>query len=85
MMLKVFPRLLLAHWGIIFGALVRGQIVAVIKGLFMSGVLSVVKMFERHKIQKQKTVSLDYINSIIIHDLPSNARKLRKLRSLFLR
>ena len=35
---------------------------------------------ERHRIQKSRTASDEYIWSMIIHDLPPNARALRRLR-----
>ena len=38
---------------------------------------------ERWKIQKQRTATNDYINSVILHDLPPDQTGLRKFRKLF--
>jgi GT2 family glycosyltransferase len=80
LMPKIWPRLVLAWSGILFSALRRGQWGPVLKAIAMGTLLWPKKLFERHKIQKHRKVSPDYINSIIIHDLPPNARKLRALR-----
>jgi len=39
------------------------------------------KLVERRRIQKTRTVEAAYIWSIMLHDLPPNARRLRSLRS----
>ncbi len=83
MMSKVWPRLFIAHWAIIIRALLRLQLVPVIKGLVMSVLLWPKILIERRKIQKHKKVTADYIYSIIDHQPPPNATKLRKLSQLF--
>jgi hypothetical protein len=35
---------------------------------------------QRYEIQQKRAVPVSYIDSIIMHDLPPNARKLRNLR-----
>jgi GT2 family glycosyltransferase len=76
-------RYLLAH--ILFSgkALLRGQIRAVISGNARAFYLLLKKIPERIRIQRKRTVSNDYIWSIISHDLPPNARALRKVRRVF--
>jgi hypothetical protein len=39
------------------------------------------KLVQRYKIQKYRKVSVDYIDSLIVHDLPPNAHNLRSLRA----
>ena len=73
-------RFYIAYFSFIFSAISRGQIVPVLKGFFVSLVLMPKKLFERHKIQSKMKVSPEYIWSIMTHDLPPNATKLRKLR-----
>ena len=80
LMPKVWPRLVVAYTGFVIAALGRGQFTPVLKGLLMGTVLWPKKLIERHKIQKMRVVSAKYISSIITHDLPPNATRLRKLR-----
>ena len=77
---KVGIRFYIAYFSFIFSAFSRRQIVPVLKGFFVSLVLMPKKLFERHKIQSKMKVSPEYIWSIMTHDLPPNATKLRKLR-----
>jgi len=80
LMPKVWPRLVLAYLSIALRALLRGQFYAFFKGTAMGTILWPKKLVERHKIQKNRKVSVEYINSIITHDLPPNAHNLRTLR-----
>lgn len=82
-LLHVWPRMVLAFWLFAFKALLRGQILAVLKAIIMGPALWPKKLVERHRIQKSAKVSSKYIWSMMIHDLPPNARALRKLRSLW--
>ena len=55
----------------------------VIEGLFVSVIFMPKKLIQRHKIQSSAKVSPEYIWSIMTHDLPPNAIKLRKIRSFY--
>lgn len=77
---KVLPRFVLAYSSIYFSALARGQFGPATKGLAMSIWLWPKKLFQRWQIQSGRKVSTGYIESILIHDLPPNAHKLRRLR-----
>ncbi|MGH7156950.1 MAG: glycosyltransferase family 2 protein [Candidatus Saccharimonadales bacterium] len=81
LMPKIWLRLALAYTAIAGRALSRGQVGPVLKGWLMSNVLWLKKIPERNRIQRSRKVSIDYINSIITHDLPPNAGKLRTLRA----
>lgn len=83
LILRVFPRFVLVYFSICVSALSRGLFMPVFKGVFMSIILLPKKLAQRNKIQRRRKVSVDYINSIITHDLPPNAHKLRGLRKLF--
>lgn len=63
-------------------AILRGQFVPATKGALRSVALLPKKLRERRIIQRSKTVSTNYIRSIIVWDLPPNAANLRKLRRL---
>lgn len=76
----VLPRFILAYLLFIASGLQRRQFMAVIRGVGVSLLLLPKKLAERHRIQHSKTVSATYINSILTHDLPPNARRLRSLR-----
>ena len=80
---KIWPRLVLAYCGLVVSALSRGQFGPVLKGLAMGTILWPKKLAQRYKIQQKRTVSVSYIDSIIMHDLPPNARKLRNLRAIW--
>lgn len=79
----VWPRMVFAFWLFAGRAVLRGQIVAVIKGVAMGPVLWLKKLLERRRIQKSAKVSGKYIWSMMVHDLPPNAHALRKLRSFW--
>ncbi|HET7529293.1 MAG TPA: glycosyltransferase family 2 protein [Candidatus Saccharimonadales bacterium] len=81
LMPKVWPRLVMAYGGILLSALRRGQFGPVLKATIVGTVLWPKKLVQRHKIQKNRKVPVSYIASIITHDLPPNADKLRGLRS----
>lgn len=78
---KVWPRLVLAYSGLVVSALSRGQVGPVLKGLVVGTVLWPKKLVQRYQIQQKRKVSVEYIDSMIVHDLPPNAAKLRRLRA----
>lgn len=59
----------------------RGQLWPALKGSLVGGWLLLNSWPERRRIQKTRKVSDEYIWSIITHDLPPNASKLRALRA----
>jgi GT2 family glycosyltransferase len=80
LMLRIFPRFVLAYFMIWGRAISRGQIWPSTKGVLMSILFWPKKLAQRRKIQKNRKVPAGYINSIITHDLPPNAHNLRRLR-----
>ena len=80
---SMLPRFIIAYSAIVFSALAKGKFLAVGKGIIMMLVLMPKKIIQRHKIQKSKTVSVDYVKSIITYDLPTNAHNLRQVRLIF--
>jgi GT2 family glycosyltransferase len=80
LMPKVWPRLVLAYIGLVVSALSRGHIGPVLKALAVGTILWPKKLVQRYEIQQKRAVPVSYIDSIIMHDLPPNARKLRNLR-----
>jgi GT2 family glycosyltransferase len=83
LMLKVFPRFVLAYFAFYFSAFARGEEWPATKGMLVSIYKWPKKLVERYRIQKRRKVSVDYIESILVHDLPPNAHKLRRLRSVW--
>jgi GT2 family glycosyltransferase len=79
--IKILPRFIFAYTSLVLSALARGQLWPVIKGQWVYVFKFPKKLWQRRHIQKNRTVSNEYIWEIIIHDLPPNARKLRDLRS----
>jgi GT2 family glycosyltransferase len=82
LMPTIFPRFFIAHMSIVLSSLAKGKFWPVFKGIFVAFWLFPKKLAERHKILKSRKVPVDYIKSIITYDLPPNADKLKKVRSV---
>lgn len=80
---KVGRRLFLAQSLFFARAISRGQGWSALKGTLRGSYLLIKKRTERKKVQASRTVSDDYVWSILVHDLPANARSLRKMRHLW--
>lgn len=78
-------RLTIARTLFLLRAITRKQGLMALKGDVAATKLIIRKRAERKRIQAMKTVSDDYIWSIIVHDLPPNATALRKIRKPFMR
>ena len=78
-------RLALAQTLFFGRAVTRGQGWAACKGVCKAWYLLIKKTPERHRIQRDKKVTDDYIWRIMVHDLPPNAHALKKLRSVWWR
>lgn len=76
-------RLTLAQSLFILRAFTRKQGWAAVKGDLKGSVLILKKRGERRRIQSTKKVSDDYIWNLLVHDLPPNARALRRLRAMW--
>lgn len=82
LMLTVFPRFVVLYFSIYFSAVLQGNFFPATKGMLMSIILWPKKLIQRYKIQSRRKVQVSYINSIIDHDLPPNAFKLRRFRKI---
>ena len=82
---KIAPRFFIAYWSIVTSFIAKGRFMPVIKGLSVTTIKLPKKLLERWRIQRNKRVSTHYISSIMTHDLPPNATKLRRLRNLIRR
>lgn len=82
---KIAPRFFLAYSFAFAGAVLDGRGLPALKGVLAFWLKLPKKLWQRRKIQRNKKVSDDYIWSIITHDLPPNAHKLRKLRNMVLK
>ena len=80
---KMLPRFMIAHASIYVSSLLGGRGWPATKGALRALILFPKKLIQRRNIQKNRKVSVDYINSILVHDLPPNATKLRRLRAIF--
>lgn len=81
LMPRMFPRFMFAYSLFIARAVSRGQVWPALKGLVVMLLLLPKKFMQRRIIQKSRTVTLAYIESIVTPDLPPNAHALRTLRS----
>lgn len=82
---KMLPRFTIAYTSIFVSSLLGGRGWPATKGFSRMLTLLPKKLAERRKIQKNRKVSIDYIDSILVQDLPANSHKLRRLRSIFRR
>lgn len=78
---RVLPRFTLAYGLFFVRALQKGRGWPALKGWLVSCVLLPKKLVQRWHIQRRRTVSSEYIWSIMLHDLPPNAQRLRAMRS----
>ena len=79
----ILPRFVLLYGLILGNALLRGRGKYALKGLLASWYYAPHAFKERRRIQKQRKVTVDYINGILLHDLPPDQTGLRRLRSFF--
>lgn len=84
LLIPIGARFYLAYLLILAKAIASGKAVPALKGLGKSILLAPRTLSARRRIQKHKKVSVAYINSIIIHDLPPDQTGIRKLRKFFL-
>ena len=78
---KIYRRFMLAHTLFFLRAVSRGQGWVALQGDAKATWLFFTKWSERRRIQKSRKVSDEYIWSILVHDLPPNAKALRSLRN----
>jgi GT2 family glycosyltransferase len=83
--LRVAPRFMLAYSIFFVKAMTEGRGVAAWKGLIGFWMLLPKKLRERRAIQKNRVVSDAYIWGLFLHDLPPNALKIKRLRSVWWR
>lgn len=76
----IYPRFILAYALFLGSATLRGEFVPALKGFLAFLSLVPKKILERKTNLGRMRVTNDYIFSILTHDLPENARKLRMLR-----
>jgi GT2 family glycosyltransferase len=79
---RVAWRLFVAQVFFILRAFTRGHFWAPVKGKLVLLAYLPGALRERRRIQRSRKVSDEYIWKYIVHDLPPNARALRRLRSL---
>lgn len=82
---SIFWRFTVAYTSIFISTIINGRGWYAIKGLLTALWLLPKKLGQRRTIQQQRKVPIEYIDSILVRDLPPNADKLRKLRSFFSR
>lgn len=79
----ILPRFWIAYTIFFWRAIFSGRGKAAIQGWLTAWWRAPAKFRARHHIQKNRKVSDEYIWSILHHDLPPNAAKLRKLRRMW--
>ncbi len=82
---KIWPRFALAYTLILGNAIARGRGAPALKGWLRSITLISHTLHERRRIQASRTVTTEYVDSIILHDIPPEQTGLRKFRDFFIR
>jgi GT2 family glycosyltransferase len=77
----IVPRFYIAYNAFYISAARRGQLWPALRGELAFVIKFPKKLSQRRHIQKSRRVSLEYINSIMTHDLPPKADKLWALRA----
>lgn len=81
---RVLPRFVLAYSIFFVNAFIKHRHGwSATKGFFKGLLLLPKKLAQRRRIQSARKVSVDYVWSLFLHDLPPNARKLKKLRTFW--
>ncbi len=80
---KISWRFFIAQALFALRAVTRGHIWSAMKGKFMCIAYLPGTVRQRRHIQRSRTVSDEYIWDMLVHDLPPNARALRRLRAKF--
>lgn len=79
----ILPRFFISYTLIFGHAIAKGRGGPALDGFFQSLALLPHALRERKNIQSSRTVSDDYIDSIILHDIPPEQTGLRKFRAIF--
>lgn len=79
---KVLPRFWLAYSLFFVKSFFDGRGLAALQGSAIFWLKLPKKLWQRWSIQSRKKVSSGYLWSMFVHDLPPNAHKLRKVRSI---
>ncbi len=76
----IWPRFTLVYLSFFVSAARRGQLRYALEGMLKAAFYLPKKLLQRHHIQSTRKVSVEYISSLVVWDLPPNARRLRILR-----
>ncbi len=79
----IYPRFVLTYTLILGNAIKNGSGIPALKGWLMSWRYLIYMFRERSRIQKARTASDEYINSILLHDIPPEQTGMRKFRKVF--
>jgi GT2 family glycosyltransferase len=79
----ILPRFALAYFTFFASATQRGQLGYALRGFWRAFTLWPKKHGERRAIQGGRKVSDAYVSSMLTYDLPPNAAKLRRLRTVW--
>lgn len=82
---RMVPRFTLAY-GMFFGrAIIDGRGLWALRGFLVSLFLLPKKIVQRWRIQRSRKITPAAVNALLLHDLPPNATKLRRLRQAWWR
>lgn len=79
----IYPRFVLLYTLILGNAIMKGRGTYALKGWLKSWAYLPHMFRERRRIQQQRTVTTQYIDSILLHDIPPEQTGMRKFRKFF--
>ncbi|HSX32087.1 MAG TPA: glycosyltransferase family 2 protein [Candidatus Saccharimonadales bacterium] len=85
LLVRVLPRFILAYTLFFLKAFPEGRGGGALKGVGLFWLHVPKKLIERRSIQSNRKVTNAYMWQLFVHDLPPNAHKLRRLRSVWWR
>ena len=81
LLLRMYPRFVLAYLMFFGRAITDGRGLWALRGFLLSLLLTPKKIVQRWHIQRTRKISPAELNTLLTHDLPPNATKLRALRA----
>jgi GT2 family glycosyltransferase len=82
---RMLPRFALAYLLFFGRAIIDGRGLWALRGIFWSLIKLPKKIWQRIEIQRNRKISPKVLNAMLLHDLPPNAKNLRRLRNLWWR
>lgn len=85
LLVRMLPRFFIAYWAFFGKAMIDRRGWPALCGWAKSVWLMPKKIIQRFGIQRQRVISVAELDKLLLHDLPPNAKQLRRLRKMWWR